>query len=780
MKHNILLQIFLFCIINYHAWATVVDSSEYAFDETMPTVVVSAKRKLPPRRNNPAIPIIKRAIAQKPNNRLTHYANWSYRMYRRTLLSFAEREHEHVLPFADTTAQIRVHNSLFAGYRQLPVSLREEERIRASRSYSILPEMTIGRRIEGIDEEFDEGLLTATLNKMFASIDPYEANIDLFDREMPGPLSTVAVLGYYRFLLADTVEHAGSVCYSIQFSPNNCYDPGIEGKMLLDTTTLAITYFEGSVPENSTVNMTESNQFQIRYSHTSESQPSLWLPQQMTLSFMLTPLEGIPVHLQAEVVEHYRNFEFGEAALQSERLDPSLSLPIAERRRLSALRTGNRFGLLERPIALTPLAVQNSIMMDLLRKKKNYRSAVWWGQFASRGFIGVPIGGRRFEDSYVLLGPIDALLSGNPIEGFRMKVGGMTLAKLNPHWFASGYIAYGFKDRRPKYMLNLAYSFTPKHTYKWDYPMSLLSIEAYSDLFIPGNTSAPLYKDRLDYTLNNLGVRNRYYEQLLRLSYEKDFSRNLCAGFSVAWKRRRAVGTTIYWQDGGPMTGWIRQGVLSLFAEYHRNRTLERGVWGNKLLFDPMATNPRYRINIDLFPKGFNGNLFTNCSIDLLHTRRIPLSFAGFVNMSLALGWKWGTTHEFDLFTPEANGSFMMGKESKYQLLKPNELVADRRLAFSFAWHAPGLLLNRIPYVNRLRLKEVLALSGYWGNASSSQNVPGRVSGTARPMHNFCYLEMGAGIENIFQLFSCQYFVQLTPTDSNGKPRMGIRIGFTY
>ena len=208
-------------------------------------------------------------------------------------------------------------------------------------------------------------------------------------------------------------------------------------------------------------------------------------------------------------------------------------------------------------------------------------------------------------------------------------------------------------------------------------------------------------------------------------------------------------------------------------------------------------------------PNKFAGNRFSSASFDLICTGRIPLSMVGFVDANVALGIKCGTTHDFDLFMPEANGSFFLG-DGLFQLLKAGEYVADKRIAFAFSWHAPGLLLNRIPLLNRLRLTEVLSLSGFWGDCSSQKPLSGpttpypdaaqsslngmplsypdpvqrmhfgRISGDAVRMNNHCYLEMGAGVENIFQLFSLRFVMQLTPSPGREKPKMGIRLGFSY
>lgn len=61
---------------------------------------------------------------------------------------------------------------------------------------------------------------------------------------------------------------------------------------------------------------------------------------------------------------------------------------------------------------------------------------------------------------------MNTTISGNSLEGVRLRVGGMTTANLNPYWFASGYLAYGTNDRKLKYNVKLTHSFNKNSTMK--------------------------------------------------------------------------------------------------------------------------------------------------------------------------------------------------------------------------------------------------------------------------------------------------------------------------
>ena len=63
------------------------------------------------------------------------------------------------------------------------------------------------------------------------------------------------------------------------------------------------------------------------------------------------------------------------------------------------------------------------------------------------------------KESKFDFGPMSTTISGNSVEGARFRVGGLTTANLNPHWFGNGYLAYGTRDKKFKYKAELQYSF---------------------------------------------------------------------------------------------------------------------------------------------------------------------------------------------------------------------------------------------------------------------------------------------------------------------------------
>ena len=66
----------------------------------------------------------------------------------------------------------------------------------------------------------------------------------------------------------------------------------------------------------------------------------------------------------------------------------------------------------------------------------------------------IPAGNK--DTSKFDFGPMNTTISGNTIEGARFRFGGMTTAHLNKNWFAQGYVAYGVKDKKLKFVWALS------------------------------------------------------------------------------------------------------------------------------------------------------------------------------------------------------------------------------------------------------------------------------------------------------------------------------------
>ena len=96
-------------------------------------------------------------------------------------------------------------------------------------------------------------------------------------------------------------------------------------------------------------------------------------------------------------------------------------------------------------------------------------------------------------------------------------------------------------------------------------------------------------------------------------------------------------------------------------------------------------------------------------------------------------------------------------------------------------------MFNRIPLVNKLKLREVINFKGLWGHLSDRNNPAKNPDllrfpalSCARPMGATPYMEISAGIDNILSILRVDYVWRLSYRNTPNAPDSGIRIALHF
>ena len=191
----------------------------------------------------------------------------------------------------------------------------------------------------------------------------------------------------------------------------------------------------------------------------------------ITVEFKLTEgQDGI----FARRVADYSNYTFAPTA----EADKAFTKPERIIEETEALARSESFWAENRPEAA--ISQQENSVDHLMAQLRSYPVYYWTEKVLSILFTGyIP---TSKEAPLFYIGPMNATISGNTLEGPRIRAGGMTTAWLNPHLFAKGYIAYGFKDERVKGLAELEYSFKKKKEYANEFPIHSLKLHYESDV----------------------------------------------------------------------------------------------------------------------------------------------------------------------------------------------------------------------------------------------------------------------------------------------------------
>lgn len=122
-------------------------------------------------------------------------------------------------------------------------------------------------------------------------------------------------------------------------------------------------------------------------------------------------------------------------------------------------------------------------------------------------------------------------------------------------------------------------------------------------------------------------------------------------------------------------------------------------------------------------------------------------------------------------------------------MMKNMEFLSDRFAFASIAWDLSGKLLNRIPLVKRLKWREYFAVKGMWSTVTDKNNPTLERNQGDNLLFQFPdgahvmdknkpYLEVVAGVHNIFKFFGVDYVRRLTYNDFPGVKKNGVRFSF--
>jgi hypothetical protein len=100
-----------------------------------------------------------------------------------------------------------------------------------------------------------------------------------------------------------------------------------------------------------------------------------------------------------------------------------------------------------------------------------------------------------------------------------------------------------------------------------------------------------------------------------------------------------------------------------------------------------------------------------------------------------------------------------------YNMMNYYEFVADEYVAFTSEQHLQGLILNYIPLMRRLKLREVLSIKAVAGRLNKRNTEDVTLPATMQSL-NKPYIETGLGIENILKFIRIEGFWRLTHLNS--------------
>ena len=732
-------------------------------------VVIRPKREKYSRKNNPAVELMKRVVARKDSNRITQLDDYSTECYEKMTLSldkFDTKLEKSKMLKRFKFLKNYLDTSEFDGRPILTLSLREKISDiyyrREPRSEKVIVRAT---RQQGIDQSIDEyGTITANLEEIFQGVDIFDNNITFLLNRFVSPLSSVLANTFYHYYIMDTVDVGGEPCTDLAFVPVNPQSYGFTGRLYVTT--------DGT---NFVRELRVEQQFRRRPAD------GLW-ELDTDNTYVLFQLINGGQQMYAHQLRSYSDYRSPVINADSVfALTGRVQTPLSR-----YLTQPDSFWISRRH---TPLKDRESGIESLLARLKEitaFKVLLKTAEILISGYI--PINDVH-EKNKLDFGPMNTTFSANVIEGFRIRAGAMTTANLHPHLFLGGYAAYGLNDRRWKYNATATWSFNEKEYHEKESPVNNLSLQHEYDLYTPGQEFLFTSKDNV-FVAWKVGSSNHNmnYLRKTRLQYEREWLNGLSFKTWAQLMNSEATGSLRYIVRNGPddytrlmdynTTEW---GIQLRFAPGERayNSRL-----GKSSVFNLSKDAPIFRLSHKVGFRGILGGDYRYNRTEASASKRIWLSSFGHIDASVRGGIVWDKVPFPLLIMPNTNQSITIQPEA-FHLMNAMEFMADRYVSFDATYHLKGWILNRIPLINLLGLREVASVSGVWGSLSDRNN-PDKTDGLmlfpdgSHAFGTSPYMEFSLGLENIFRVLEVSYYRRLTYLNHPDIQRHGVRIALHF
>lgn len=750
--------------------------------ETLGEVVITKQKYS--KKNNPAVDLMQMIRRLRHANDPYRKPWYNYERYERVTLAINDYKAEDGNFIARHFPFLAEHvdTSETSGKPILPISVKES---RSQVHHRLDPESTkelvTGLSSVGVDEITDKESMRRFITDILRETDLYDKDINLLQNRFVSPLSPLAA-DFYKFYITDSAVVDNEKVLALSFYPHNKQAFGFVGNMYVvpGDTAMFIKRVTMHVPREINLNFIQSLYIDQEFARAPDG-TRLKMRDDLTMEVQVLPgTPGLYVRRNVALANHtFERPANADSIFGS--MERQLVLKEAEDR-------DTVFWQRERLIPITRNEARVGTLMQRMRKVKLF----YWGEKAIKvlaaGYVATG------KNSKFDIGPLNTFVSYNTLEGLRLRAGGMTMANFSKHFFTRFYVAHGFRDHRWKYNVELEYSFPPKRSHANEFPRHSLMVKSQYDIDQLGQNYLFTSQDNIFLAWKRLDNDYITYRRYNALSYVLELPNNFSVEARLANERQESSRLThfrLYSPNGAD--NWL-DNFNESFGEIKLRYAPDEKFYQTRSYRLPINMDAPVVTLIHRYaPGGKSWSRWHVSRTELSVQKRFWFSAWGYLDIMASGGHVWSRNTPFSqLFTPNVNLSYTIQPES-FALLNPMEFVTDSYGQLFLTYYANGAILNYIPLVKKLKLRECFSFSGYWGTLSDRNNPALNHSDSrgalAFPspdtnradLRRTPYLEASVGIENIFKCLRVDYVWRLTHRRPGYKiDHSGIRIALHF
>lgn len=756
------------------------------------------------RKGNPAVELIKNVIANKDKHCVTTSEQYTAKTYSRMSFALDNIKMNFKKGFWKNFAFVEKYIDSTGVYPNVTVSIREhigEEyyQRKPHREKKVLQK----KRIFGIEDILASGTFKQATDAIFKEVEINDNSMNLLFNRFVSPLSSTIAVTFYQYYIMDTIMVDGYPCIDLAFVPVNSESYGFTGHLyVVNDSTYRLKKYAINIPPDINLNFVSNYSLEASYK---QLENGLWAPDRISTYakfYLINQKRG----MLARQTKIYTGWDL-ETPISKETFS---GVTTTENNDSSAVRVGSRKWDALRP---EPLSWYESSVVDLVNEFTNtpkFNSLALTANAIMTEYIPTTKA-KYMHDSKFDIGPIFSFASWNMLEGVRLRFGGMSTADLHPNVYFRTYLAFGTKDLRPKYEATLFYTFDKHKKHPYDGLRHHLRWTAQYDVEEPGQSLDMIERDHILNSIPTSKPVMGFYQYVFRakMEYMKEWENNLYFRTSFDFTNNEAAGSLRYdrvqysmnsdstWTKSFSNIGQYRnyEGMVELQYSPGVRPYLDR--MGKASSFGMEKDAPILRLThyigyLDDRHNGGNGFFYNKT--EFLFEKRFWFSAFGHLDTRVYSGMIWQKAPFTKLYIPNTSTSIFLSLRG-FNQMKPMEFIMDQYVGIQLTYYFKGWIMNRIPGLNKLKLRGVISFSGIYGGLSKKNNpyletgsglydLPhtpwkdGNIENafdnsgyirdsyrTTSPLGKLPYMEFTAGFENILKFIRIDYIRRLTYND---------------
>ncbi len=716
-----------------------------------------------PKKNNPAIAILKKIWKHKRENGVNKFKQYQFDKYEKIEFDLNSIDSsliknkifkgmEFIFEQTDT--------SKITGNTYLPIFINETlSTIYGDNLQNLKKEEIRGNKNSGFQ---NNQALIAFVKDLYSDYNVYDNYLKIFDKAFTSPLSRTGI-GVYNYVLLDSAFIDNKWCYNIVYYPRRKNELTFKGDFWVNDTTWAIKEINLQASKSANLNWVRDVYIEQEFEVLNDS--VFLITRDYFMSDFSIGKKEKSKGIYGKRTTLYDNYIFNNVKdkkfYKKAETDPYTEEVL---NRTDEFWDKNRM----EPLNKDEKGVYK--MLDTLKTVKRFKNLYSLASTLASGYYEFP----NFD-----FGPVFSTFGFNEVEGLRLRAGGRTYFSQNDPWRIEGFGAYGFKDKKFKFGISGKILVSKKNRliifggHREDIEQTGASLTTSSDVLGRSLASSSLF---------SVGANDKLTKiNLSTVGFEIEPSKNFRTRFTARYRTLESASPTFnidYYLPNGTTKSTVKQPEIELSINYTPGRkTTGYGV--ERLTINHGNFSTFFITYTQGLKNVFDGD-FNYQKIQALYTKPWNIGGLGRMYTTVEAGKTFGEV-PLGLLSPIPGNQTYFSIYNTFNQLDFYEFISDTYTSFHMQHNFGGRIFSRVPFLRKLNLREIVGFRAIYGQISN-KNIALNASNIIYQAPEDIYWEWSLGVGNIFKVFRLDFNFRGNYLNNPNARKFGITgvFGFSF